>query len=230
MDVVYAGNVGNNFQYTSHYLLYFRLCLFLIAWVERLMLYRLIITLALLGLALDGQADFQAGGDAYKRGDYETAAKEFLPLAKNGDHRAMYALGSMYSVGRGVKQDFKEAFKWFQRAARYGRPDAEYKLGIMYAQGFGVEQDYQRALNWYGKSAKKGYALAQNKIGQMYLEGKGVTQSYIKAYAWSSIAADQSVEDARQVLTVASNNMSAEELKEAEDMAREFKAEYVKNQ
>ena len=194
------------------------------------MLFRYIFTIALLGLSLNSTADFQAGGDAYKRGDYETAAKEFLPLAEKGDHRAMYALGSMYSVGRGVEQSFEEAFKWFQRAAKYGRPDAEYKLGIMYAQGFGVDQDYRRALNWFGKSAKKGYPLAQNKIGQMYLEGKGVTQSYVKAYAWSSIAYNQGVEDAKQALSLAKDNMSAEELKEAEDMAHKLKTEYVKTQ
>lgn len=192
------------------------------------MLFRYIFTLALLGLSLNVNADFQAGGDAYKRGDYETAAKEFLPLAEKGDHRAMYALGSMYSVGRGVEQNFQEAFKWFQRAAKYGRPDAEYKLGIMYAQGFGVEQDYRRALNWWGKSAKKGYPLAQNKIGQMYLEGKGVPQSNVKAYAWSAMAYEQGVKDAKQVVSIAKNNMSADELKEAENMTRELKAEYVK--
>jgi uncharacterized protein len=194
------------------------------------MLFRLIIILALLGLSLDSHADFKAGGDAYKRGDYETAAKEFLPLAEKGDHRAMYALGSMYSVGHGVEQNFDEAFKWFQKAARYGRPDAEYKIGIMYAQGFGVEQDYNRALSWYGKSAKKGYALAQNKIGLMYLEGKGVKQSNIKAYAWAAIAYEQGIEDAKQVLSIAKSNMSADEMKEAEDMARELKSQYVKSQ
>ena len=192
------------------------------------MLLRLIIFLVLSGLSLNSNADFQAGGDAYKRGDYETAAKEFLPLAEKGDHRAMYALGSMYSVGRGVEQNFEEAFKWFQRAAKYGRPDAEYKLGIMYVHGFGVDQDYRRAINWFGKSAKKGYPLAQNKIGQMYLDGKGVPQSNVKAYAWSAIAYNQGVEDAKQVLSSAKENMSADELKEAEDMARELKAEYVK--
>ena len=192
------------------------------------MLFRYIFTIVLLGFSLNSNADFQAGGDAYKRGDYETAAKEFLPLAEKGDHRAMYALGSMYSVGRGVEQSFEEAFKWFQRAAKYGRPDAEYKLGIMYAQGFGVDQDYRRALNWFGKSAKKGYPLAQNKIGQMYLEGKGVPQSNVKAYAWSAMAYEQGVKDAQQVVTVAKNSMSADELKEAENMTRELKAEYVK--
>jgi uncharacterized protein len=189
---------------------------------------RYIITLGLLLLTATISADFQAGGDAYKRGDYETAAKEFLPLAENGDHRAMYALGSMYSVGNGVEQDFEEAYKWFKRAAQYGRPDAEYKIGIMYAQGFGVEQDYRRALSWYGKSAKKGYAQAQNKIAVMYLEGKGVTQSNVKAYAWAAIAYSQGVKEANQVLSLAKNNMTADELKEAEAMAKELGTKYIK--
>ncbi len=60
-------------------------------------------------------ADFKAGGDAYRRGDDETAAKEFLPLAEGKDHRAMYALGSMYAVGHGVPMDLKEALRWFRR-------------------------------------------------------------------------------------------------------------------
>lgn len=192
------------------------------------MLFRYILTVTLLGLSLNVYADFQAGGDAYKRGDYETAAKEFLPLAEKGDYRAMYALGSMYAVGHGVEQNLEEAFKWFSRAARYGMPDAEYKLGGMYAEGYGVEQDYRRALYWWGKAAKKGHTLAQSKIGLMYLAGKGVTQSNIKAYAWSAMAYEQGVEDAKQATIAAKSNMSADELKEAEDMVRELKAEYMK--
>ena len=49
------------------------------------------------------RADFEEGGAAYLRGDYEAAAKEFIPLAERGDHRAMYALGSMYSAGSAVR-------------------------------------------------------------------------------------------------------------------------------
>ena len=40
-----------------------------------------------------GWADFQTGYDAYERGDYETALKEWRPLADQGDARAQTLLG-----------------------------------------------------------------------------------------------------------------------------------------
>lgn len=62
-----------------------------------------------------GYADFKDGGNAYLRGDFEAAAAEFIPLAERGDHRAMYALGSMYSAGHGVEKDLKKAFELFPK-------------------------------------------------------------------------------------------------------------------
>ena len=58
---------------------------------------------------------FKGGGDAYQKGDYATAAINFLDVAEKGDHRAMYALGSMYAAGTGVEKDYKEAYKWFPK-------------------------------------------------------------------------------------------------------------------
>ncbi len=127
-----------------------------------------ILAIALLCASFSVSADFKAGGDAYMKGDYETAFKKFLPLAKDKDHRAMYALGSMYAAGHGVPRDLKEALKWFRKAASYGCPDAQYKIGLMYDRGLGLRQDYRKAFSWYGKSAKNGFGLAQYKIGQMY--------------------------------------------------------------
>jgi len=37
-------------------------------------------------LALPAWADFQDGLDAYDRGDYEMALREWKPLAEQGDH------------------------------------------------------------------------------------------------------------------------------------------------
>ena len=134
------------------------------------------------------RADFKKGGDAYKQGDFETAAQEFLKVAVNGDHRAMYALGSMYAAGHGVEQDYKEAYKWFSRAAKHGRPDAQYKLGVMFDEGVGVGQDYNKAGKYYSKAAKRGYPLAQYRLGLLYSNGHGVTQNDVKAYAWLLVA------------------------------------------
>ena len=47
-------------------------------------------------------ADFQAGVDAYKRGDYDTPLKELQPLAEQGHMEAQFNLGLMYYKGLGV--------------------------------------------------------------------------------------------------------------------------------
>tara|TARA_R110000782_G_scaffold266526_4_gene361038 strand:- start:2084 stop:2830 length:747 start_codon:yes stop_codon:yes gene_type:complete len=134
------------------------------------------------------QADFKEGGQAYLRGDYETAAKEFVPLAERGDHRAMYALGSMYASGQGVEKNLKKSFELFSEAAKNGRADAMYKLGLMYEQGQGISQNLKKAARYYQKSAKKGYPLGQYRFGLLYMNGVGVKQNSINAYAWLVIA------------------------------------------
>ena len=171
-------------------------------------------------------ADFESAGDAYKAGDYETAAKEFLPLAEEGDHRAMYALGSMYAAGHGVPMDLKEALKWFRKAATYDRPDAQYKIGVMYDRGLGLKQDYRKALHWYGKSAKGGFGLAQYKIGQMYVAGHGVTQNFIKAYAWIKSAISQGVKDKDDTLGTLTAELSSTQLSEANALAHQYMGKY----
>ena len=98
-------------------------------------------------------ADFQAGVDAYERGDYETALKKFLPLAARGNVAAQHNLGWMYDQGEGVPQDYTEAVKWYRRVADQGFADAQINLGVMYAEGLGVPQDDQEAMKWYRLAA-----------------------------------------------------------------------------
>jgi TPR repeat protein len=174
-------------------------------------------------LSSQAWSDFKSGGDAYKRGDYETAAKEFLPLAEKGDHRAMQALGSMYAGGNGVPQDFNEALKWFRKAAGYGRPDAMYKIGLMYDEGHGVDANSKRALKWYGRSAKSGYGAAQFMVGKMYFEGRSIKQSIPKAYAWLTLAAENDIDDVSELITRLENEMSSEQLENARMLAREYR-------
>lgn len=131
---------------------------------------------------------FTEGGEAYKKGDYAIAAKKFLQVADKGDHRAMYALGSMYTAGTGVEKDYKAAYKWFSRAAKYGRTDAIYKLGLMHDLGVGVPQNYKKAARFYHEVATKGYAHGQFKLGILYAKGHGVKQNNAKAYAWLFVA------------------------------------------
>ena len=62
-------------------------------------------------------ADFEAGRDAYIRGDYGTAYREFLPLAAQGDVKSRIGLGLLHAHGHGMPRDVVQAHKWFDLAA-----------------------------------------------------------------------------------------------------------------
>ena len=136
-------------------------------------------------------ANFKDGGDAYINGDFETAAEIFEDLANRGDHRAIYALGSMYAAGQGVEKNLKKAHQLFTEASQNGRTDAMYKLGLMYEYGSGIKKDTKKAIRLYRKSAQKGYPLSQYRFGLMYLNGIEVKQNPVNAYAWLVVAAHQ---------------------------------------
>ncbi len=69
-------------------------------------------------------ADLEAGVEAYARGDYATAFKEWRPLAEQGDADTQYNLGFMYAQGPGVPQDLVRAHLWVNLAVAQGDEDA----------------------------------------------------------------------------------------------------------
>ena len=62
-------------------------------------------------------ADFQKGLDAYNRGDYQSALREWRPLAEQGNAYAQGNLGFMYKNGRGIAQSDTAAVKWYRKSA-----------------------------------------------------------------------------------------------------------------
>ncbi len=106
-------------------------------------------------LSTPAWAGFDEGAAAYERGDYETALREWRPLAEQGHAKAQYNLGLMYANGRGVTQDYGEAVKWYRRAAEQGLATAQYNLGVMYSNGRGVAQDYVQAHLWFNLAASR---------------------------------------------------------------------------
>ena len=61
----------------------------------------LVLLTAFLACSNSAWADYQAGWEAYDRGDYKTALKEFRPLAEEGHAAAQTTLGVAY--GRGAR-------------------------------------------------------------------------------------------------------------------------------
>ena len=62
---------------------------------------RIVSALLLLAASSSVAADFAAGVEAYGRGDYATALREFRSLAEQGDARAQFNLELMYFRGEG---------------------------------------------------------------------------------------------------------------------------------
>ena len=118
----------------------------------------------LLLLTLPALADFQAGEDAYDRGDFASALEEWRPLADQGDVFAQEKLGDIYANGRGVPQDYARAMKWYRLAAEQGDAFAQVDLGSMYFDGLGVAQDREEAMKWFRLAADQGDAYALEKL------------------------------------------------------------------
>ncbi len=167
-------------------------------------------------LAPPAWADFQAGRDAYKHGDYDTALKEFRPLAEQGSALAQYNLAGMFAEGLGVPQDFHEAFRWVRLAAERGLAIAQNNLGVMYAKGQGVAQEYQEAAKWIRLAATQGNANAQFNLGGMYYEGKGLPRDYVLAHLLVSRAAEQGFSKAVTLRETLEGLMISEQLAEAQ--------------
>lgn len=107
------------------------------------------VTVVMMAVSGPALADLEAGNQAYARNDYDTAFKEWLPLAEAGDAQAQNNIGFLYRRGRGVHPDFKEAAKWYRRAAEQGFTEAMTNLGKMYDEGWGVEQDFVESYKWF---------------------------------------------------------------------------------
>ncbi len=83
---------------------------------------RLLVVAALaVGLAMPawGQ-DYDAGFDAFERGDFATALREWRPLAEQGYLAAQVNLGILYYEGEGVPQDYVQSHKWLNIATSRG--------------------------------------------------------------------------------------------------------------
>ena len=164
-----------------------------------------------------------ANGNGVPEDDTE-AVKWYRKAAEQGYAYAQYNLGLMYDNGEGVPEDDAEAVKWFRKAAEQGEANAQYNLGVSYANGEGVPEDDTEAVKWYRKAAEQGYANAQSNLGLMYGTGSGVPEDYVVAYMWLNLAAAQGHENAKKGKGIISEEMTKEQIAEAQKLSSEWLA------
>jgi uncharacterized protein len=122
--------------------------------------FSVVLMLSIVCLVVPAWADFQAGMDAYNRGDFTTALREWQPLAEQGDARAQFSFGLLYENGDGVTRDYTKARQWYEKAAAQGDAKAQLYLGLQSSFGQGGPMDLVQAYKWYSLAAGNGNAYA----------------------------------------------------------------------
>ncbi len=137
-----------------------------------------------LATAAPALADVKAGVDAWSRGQYEAAVREWRGPADRGDADAMFNLAQAYKLGRGVPADLVKAEDLFRRAAAKGHLQASDNYGLLLFQ----RGERQQALPFIERAAKRGDPRAQYLLGIAHFNGDFVAKDWVRAYALVTLA------------------------------------------
>lgn len=168
--------------------------------------------------AMPALADVKAGVDAWSRGDFAAAVKEWRQPAINGDPDAQFNMGQAYKLGRGVPVDLKEAEEWYRRAALQGHLQAEDNYGLILFQN----GDRQKALPYIQKSADRGEPRAQYILGTALFNGDLVKKDWPRAYALMTRASAAGLDAASASLAQMDHYIPLEERQKGLAIARDL--------
>lgn len=117
----------------------------------------LALVLSMIYFVVPAWADFKTAMEAYTRGDFAIALREWRPLAEQGDASAQFYLGLSYENGDGVPRDYTKARQWYEKSAAQGEAKAQLYLGLQSAFGQGGPVDLVQAHMWYSLAAENGH-------------------------------------------------------------------------
>ena len=133
-------------------------------------------------------------------------------------------IDGVFAYNRG---DYEQAYNTMRSLAETSEDGlAQYYVAMMYLQGQGVEQSYDEAAQWFRKAAEQRIKQAQYRLAELYMSGRGVPKDYEYAYAWYRTGAEHQHRKSIDALPAARDNLSAEELEEAEKLSRKFIRQY----
>lgn len=156
---------------------------------------RLLITLALLCGAVFLSPSAAAAGlveglRKYEAGDYAGAIEEWQPMAERGNAAALFNLGQLYRLGRGVAADAPRAEEYYRRAGDAGHAGARGVLATLYYFDHGSRQKRGEAIALWRQAAAAGDAPSQYMLAILHFNGQDVPKDLMQAYAWALLAAE----------------------------------------
>jgi len=163
--------------------------------------------------------------------DLNVAFQWMEKAAAGGNARAEGTLAMYYSEGIGTPRDDAKSIEFAARAADKGDPISQFILGMRYDTGTGVPRDPAKAEVWWSKAAERGMLRAQVMLANMLVQkslAAGIAPAEagalrVEAAKWLLVSGSDRLPGAEKLLPDLKARMSPEELKVAEDKARDWK-------
>ncbi len=169
-------------------------------------------------LSAPASADTKAGVDAWTRGDYAGAVKEWQAQGAKGDADALFNLGQAYKLGKGVTQDLLKAEQLFGQAAAMGHLQAGDNYGLLLFQ----RGDRQKGLPYIRAAADRGDPRAQYLLGIMHFNGELVPKDWVRAYALVTLAQQQGLAQAASAMAQMDQHIPYDQRQQAVQLAGEL--------
>ncbi len=141
-------------------------------------------------------ADVKDGVDAWSRGEYNMAVREWRPEALNGNADAQFNLGQAYKLGRGVESNLNTALDWYKKAADQGHLQAADSYGhLLHYQG-----RISDSLPYLETSSARGEPRSQYLFATELFNGNNVSKDWVRAYALMTRASSSGLAPASRSL------------------------------
>lgn len=163
-------------------------------------------------------ADVKAGVEAWTRGDYTRAIKEWEGPAAKGDPDAQFDMGQAYKLGRGVTPDLARAEQFYRAAAESGHARAADNYGLLLFQS----GRQQQAMPWLEQSAERGEPRAQYLVGVAAFNGDFAPRDWVRAYALLTRAAASDLPQALSGLATMNQTIPLEQRQQGIALAGEL--------
>lgn len=174
---------------------------------------------ATLAVAAPAMAELNAGYEAWNRGDYATAVREWRDLAAQGNADAQFNMAQAYRLGRGVEQNAKQAEILIAKAAAQGHIKATDTYGLLLFQSGRREE----AMPYVIKAAERGNPRAQYLLGIGHFNGDLVSKDWVKAYALMTLSNSTGFEQAKPAITQMDDFIPLAQRQEAQLLAQKLK-------
>lgn len=166
-------------------------------------------------------ADVKSGVDAWSRGEYEVAIREWRDLAAKGDPDAQFNMAQAYKLGRGVTPDLTKAEQLFAKASAQGHLEAGDNLGLILFQ----RGERERAMPYITSASSRGDPRAHYILGLGYFNGDGVAKDWERAYALMSLAQQANLPQATGALSQMDKHIPLEQRQRSVALASAISAE-----